>query len=355
MNSATISLNQSTDTTYKYYYGIDVSKDNLVVGLLLENGQYKVQNIKNTDIDIAKYIRQLKKKHSEGEIFVTLEATGNYSMKVVYALCESKIPVAVLNPKQSKGFLSGVLLRTTKTDEKDACGLALYGKFNNPPAYKLPKAEIVEIKGLRTFLSQIKKQKIQISNQLHAMEYHPAPVQYVMDMMTANLERLKEQIAEVEGKLNQLSKEKFEELYKLAKSIKGIGPAIATALIMTTNGCEDFNNPKQLAKFLGVCPSQNESGTSVRGYRGITKTGEPQVRALLYMGARSARLYNTTCKDLYDRLRRKGKCHGVALNAVCHKMVKQFFAVVKSGVPFDNDYSSKNAASKAKETKNPKK
>ena len=261
MNSTSVSLNQSTLPTYKYYYGIDVSKDTLAVGLLLENGTYKVEQVSNTDIGIEEFIATLIETYSISleEVFVTLEATGNYSMKITYALCQAGIATALLNPKQSKGFISGVLLRTTKTDERDACGLALYGKFNNPRIYKLPEAEIVEIKSLRVFLSQLKKQKIQINNQLHAMEYHAAPLAYVVEMMTANLERLKEQIAEVESKVNQLSKEKFEELYKLALSIKGIGPAIATALITSTNGCMSFDNVKQLAKFLGVCPSQNES------------------------------------------------------------------------------------------------
>ena len=121
----------------------------------------------------------------------------------------------------------------------------------------------------------------------------------------------------------------------------GIGPTTAAALLTETGGLTGFKNAKQLAKFLGVCPTQNESGKSIRGRGGIAKTGTKEIRTLLYMCARSAKRYNLSCKDLYERLRRKGKCHKVAMTAVCHKLVKQFFAVVKNETPFDNEYQLK--------------
>ncbi|MEL7251515.1 MAG: hypothetical protein AAFO03_24030 [Bacteroidota bacterium] len=63
-----------------------------------------------------------------------------------------------------------------------------------------------------------------------------------------------------------------------------------------------------------------------------------KLRGLLYMGARSAKRFNPACRDLYERLRRKGKCHKVAMVAVCNKMVRQLFAVVKNGVPYRDDF-----------------
>ncbi len=171
---------------------------------------------------------------------------------------------------------------------------------------------------------------------LHALSFHPKPSEFVVQALAQEIEDLKEKIKGLEEKLCDLSKENFDKLYELTLSIKGIGPATATALLMVTNGCQGFDNAKQLAKFLGVCPTQNESGSSIRGRGSLAKTGTKEVRTLLYMCARSAKRYNLACKDLYDRLRRKGKCHKVAMNAVCHKLVKQFFAIIKSKTPFDN-------------------
>lgn len=324
------------------YFGIDVSKDTLVVAQLLASGEYKVQDYDNTEPDIEKLLSFLQSLENS---FVTLEATGNYSMKVTFALSEAQIPVAMLNPKQSKGFIDGVMLSTTKTDPKDACALALYGKINQPCIYKIPEPKILEIKQLRTALRQLKKQIVMTSNQLHALQYHAKPADFVVGLLSQNLNHFKAQIKQIEEKLCQISEENFQRLYQLALTVKGIGPATAVALLMITNGCQGFENAKQLAKFLGVCPTQKESGSSIRFRGSMAKTGDPSVRALLYMGARSAKRYNLACKDLYERLRAKGKCHKVAMNAVCHKMVKQFFAVITKEIPFDNEWQLKTQKS----------
>jgi transposase len=44
---------------------------------------------------------------------------------------------------------------------------------------------------------------------------------------------------------------------------------------------------------------------------------------------------------LFDRLVAKGKNKKLALIAVCNKLLKQAFAIVKSGVPYQADFCSK--------------
>ncbi len=58
------------------------------------------------------------------------------------------------------------------------------------------------------------------------------------------------------------------------------------------------------------------------------------IRALLYMCALQARKCNPTCKALFDRLCAKGKPYRVALITVANKLLKQVFAIAKSGQPF---------------------
>ena len=50
--------------------------------------------------------------------------------------------------------------------------------------------------------------------------------------------------------------------------------------------------------------------------------------------------FNKRCKELYDRLVAKGKSKKLALIAVCNKLLKQAFAIVKSGIPYDQNYKS---------------
>ena len=319
----------------KFFCGIDMSMEDFTVAHLRGIGKYELSKFENTAAGISEFVASLS---AGKETLVTIEATGTYSMKLIFALVEAGIPTAVLNPKQSKGFISGVLLSTTKTDNKDACGLALYGQVNRPAIYILPEDKILELKQLRNLMARYKKQKSAAENMLHALVYHARPSQFVIKSLEEEVKNLDQKIKGVEEKLCDLSEENFEELYELTLSIKGIGPTTATALLMATNGGMGFRNAKQLAKFLGVCPTQHESGSSVRGRGSIAKTGTKEIRSLLYMCARSAKRYNLACKDLYERLRQKGKCHKVAMNAVSHKLIKQFFAIVKSKLPFDNEY-----------------
>ena len=51
--------------------------------------------------------------------------------------------------------------------------------------------------------------------------------------------------------------------------------------------------------------------------------------------------YNKGCKAIYDRIVAKGKSKKLALIAVCNKLLKQAFAIVKSGLPYDEKYVSK--------------
>ena len=327
------------DALPKTFIGIDVSKDDLVAAFPLAPEQWEVEKFDNTDAGIAALVEKVKELPAP---HVVLEATGNYSMKAVFALCENQVPVSVLNPKQSKGFIQGVLLSTTKTDAKDACALALYGQLNKPKPYHLPSDKMLEITQLRVYLKQLKKQQASIANQLHALEFHVRPLAYVRESLKESQALCKRQIQDTEKRLLRISEDCFDEAYQLATSVVGVGPAIAQALLIATNGLQDFENAKQLAKFVGVCATQCESGSSIKKRGGISKTGGPNLRALLYMGARSAKRFNQPCKELYERLRGRGKCHKVAMLAVCNKMLRQVFAVVKSGVEFDNEYHLKN-------------
>ena len=49
------------------------------------------------------------------------------------------------------------------------------------------------------------------------------------------------------------------------------------------------------------------------------------------MAATAAIRYNKTCKELYERLRAKGKPYKVALIAAVNKLIKQAFAIAKTG------------------------
>jgi len=68
--------------------------------------------------------------------------------------------------------------------------------------------------------------------------------------------------------------------------------------------------------------------------------GNPKLRNLLFMCSFNACKYNQACKALYDIIVAKGKSKKLALIAVCNKLLKQVFSIVKNGIPFNREYKS---------------
>ena len=50
--------------------------------------------------------------------------------------------------------------------------------------------------------------------------------------------------------------------------------------------------------------------------------------------------YNQGCKALYDRIVAKGKSKKLALIAVCNKLLKQAFSIVKNRMSYDENHKS---------------
>ena len=79
--------------------------------------------------------------------------------------------------------------------------------------------------------------------------------------------------------------------------------------------------PAQAVAYAGLDPAPHQSGTSVRGRGGISKTGNARLRQGLYMAALSAAQHNPTLAPFYQRLLARGKRPRVALIAVARKLL----------------------------------
>jgi transposase len=132
----------------------------------------------------------------------------------------------------------------------------------------------------------------------------------------------------------------YQESLTLLKSIPGIGEKTAISLIVLTDNFKRFESYKSLCSYAGITPMIRESGSSVKGRPRISKMGNTRLRNLLFMCSFNACKFNTACKALYERLIAKGKSKKLALIAVCNKLLKQAFSIVKSGLTYDPNYRS---------------
>lgn len=310
------------------YVGIDISKDSFVVAF---SSAYKSKTItyQNDDKGIEKFINTLDKKQHH----CVMEATGNYGVNLLYHLCEQEIKVSLINPKQSN-FLSKMKLSTAKTDNKDARLLVEYGEKMNPEVYKMPSDKIILLKQKQTVLTHLIKQRTASKNQLKSLELLNKKDNLAIDMLKNNIDNLDKLIYNLEKDIVSITEEEFEKQVQLLTSIKGIGKKVATTLVIITNGFSFFENPKQLSRYIGICPTYQQSGKSLNYNGHINRNGHSTLRGQLFIASWSATKYNSSCKALFERLREEGKPWKLAQIAVCNKLIRQAFAVIKSGVAY---------------------
>lgn len=315
------------------YIGIDVSKDSFVAAYPAKSG-YTTKTFNNDTKGVRQFIKSLPE-----ESHCVMESTGNYSMLLLYLLQQAGIPVSMENPQKIKHF-SRAMMSVTKTDEIDAKLIAMYGEKMNPAPYKIPSESILLLKQKRTVLRQLKKHLAATLNLQQSLAVLPKQDPTSKTSVEQTIKFLRKQISKMEEEITNLSNKEFKRQMDLLTSIKGIGNTLASALIVATGGFTYFTSAKQISRFLGLCPTYQQSGTSVNIKGHINRNGDTHLRSQLYIAALSSLRCNTACKEMYDRLRSNGKPGKVALVAITNKLIRQAFAVVNNNQPYIDGYVS---------------
>jgi transposase len=316
------------------YIGVDVGSEELVCACPVDEKTYTTNRFPNTEQGILNLLSYLDAAVDH----LVVEATGTYNMRLVWLACEANFKVSVISPTQSKGFIKQVLGDTIKNDDRDACNLCLYGQRMLPPVYVPHPPDAQKANQLQRLYSHLIAEKCATSNRLHALSFHPFPDQTVKSVLEDTLTHYEQKIELVRQQMLHMDQDGFDRMVASISTIVGIGEVTATAVVVATNGLATFQTNNQLAKFIGVNPTQEDSGKTVRGNGKIPKKGNRRLRSLLYNCAKSAKRYNPKSKELYDRLRARGKCHKVAMIAVVRQLIRYIFAIAKSETDFDKNY-----------------
>lgn len=324
------------------YVGVDISKDDFEVAIPDGEGKgnFTTKKLDNNESGVKKFIEM-----AEPDWHVIVEATGVYSLLLSHELSKAGIAVSVINPRSSSHFAKAAN-QSAKTDKMDAKGLSNYGRCMQPDATELPDEDYYAMKQKRLYIKHLQKSKQRLGNVLHSLEIHPFQDESTVENIKKEIGELDAKLKVAEKELQDFTKSIFGEQYKLLTSIKGIGPKTAIVLIYATNGFRGFVSPKQFTRFIGISPTVYQSGSSVRRKGRMNRSGDPEVRRLLYIATWSAIRYNKACKKKYEELLAKGKPSMVALVAVMNKLVRQAFGVIQNGQKFDNDYEENLAAEK---------
>lgn len=330
----------------KKYVGIDISKKDFHTSIPLGSDyeEFNSEVFSNDEAGVSQFIKKLQGQSAE--LHCVMEATGNYSLLLTYSLVEAGIAVSVINPKSSAMFrqMKGEII---KTDDIDGRLLSWYGKQMEPKQFQPKTDAMLQLKQQRSVLNQLQKILIAQKNQRHALTSHPFTDEFSLEIVENTIAHLEQSLKTVKTKMRQIAQADFEEQYQLLISIKSIGKVIATTMIEVTGGFTLFTEAKPFMKFIGTATTTWQSGTSVKIKGQINRSGDPKIRALLYIASWSAIRYNKACKALYERLKAAGKPSKVALVAVMNKLIRQMFGVIKNGQKFDNDYEEKTKRARA--------
>lgn len=317
-------------TKYKEIYGVDISKDVFdVFGSLTGHCQFK-----NTEVGFKSFVKALPKN-----VVVVMEATGYYHYRLAQFLDTNGVAVSVVNPLSVKRFIQ-MKLAKVKTDKSDSKAICEYAQMNDVPLYSAITDVQAECLQLFRLLDNYLKKRTATKNKMHGEETLGIPSSFVYRSLKRDLKHLKNEVQAIEARLLKLVKEDQQEQLTLLKSIPGMGEKTALFLIVSTDGFSKFERAGQLCSYVGITPTIRESGSSVRGRSRISKVGNKKLRNLLFLCAFSACKYNKACREIYERIVAKGKSKKLALIAVANKLLKQAFAIVKSGRPYDENYVS---------------
>jgi len=316
----------------KVWVGIDVGKRELQVAVLPDDSDAVVRNdrLGYERRATAKLVRQLRPYHVAG---IVLEATGRYERPLARQLDRAGLPVAVINPRQSKRFAEALNV-AAKTDAIDAVVLARYAKLVRPTPRPPPPQTQADLGDLVVRRRQLIGMRTAESSRLECRE--SGEVVRSIRQTVAHLDR---QIGSIAARIDEviLADARWRQKAELLQTVCGIGKTSSYSLVaeLPELGCL---NRRQIASLAGVAPFNRDSGARVG--RGHIRSGREPVRRTLYMAALSAVRFNPQIRAFYRRLLGLGKAKMVALVAAMRKLLVVLNAVARTNTPWHDAATS---------------
>lgn len=318
-----------------FYLGLDVAKQKLDVTLLLDPEMLRKRQraFPNTPAGYQSLVQWCQ--HHTGAApsvcHAILEATGPYHEGAAQALHAAGLVVSVINPKRVKDFAQGLGIKA-KNDPIDSFTLARFGHLTKPRPWQPELPEYRRLTALLRRLEALETDRQREANRLEkARLSQPAEAEVI-----ASLERSLEWLDSEGQPLRAAIEDPIDRHPTLRqqrqrlRSIPGIGPVLSRRLVALLQHGQRFASVAQFASYLGLTPTEHQSGSSVRGRPHLSKTGPGAIRAKLYMAAIVASRCNPDVRALYKRLQANGKSKMAALGAAMRKLAHICFGIIKT-------------------------
>lgn len=316
----------------QYYFGVDVSRDWLEAAGTGEGRTRRFPNTPGGHTHLCSWLMELAP--TSAALQVVLEPTSTYHQSLVEHLAQQGIPFSLVNPARIASYAKAHGSRT-KTDPKDARLLARYGERETPPPSPVPDTEQERLRALRRHREWVQDEIGKARNRLEAASHSPWTPESVRQSLERILQDLEEEAARIEKDLNAFitTTPRWQVGVRLLTTIPGVGRRSAVVLLSEMPPVERCRHGKQWVAYLGVDPQLHQSGES--SWSHLSRVGPRRVRSRLYLAAISSLRWNPSIQALGERLKARGKRGRVRVLAAMNKLLRQCFAILQSGKPYD--------------------
>jgi len=265
------------------------------------------------------------------------------------------------------GQLRLIFKSKRKNDRVDAKKLATLLLLDQVPEVHVPNLNVREWRSLIEFRGRLVRDRTQVKNRLRSLfkqhgvllasgkrlwtkkgvaelsrtELPGSLAKVQRDVQIDLLTRLSTQIQRVELELNTLGVK--HPGVTLLRSIPGVGPRTAEAVVAYIDQPGRFHRNKNVGSYFGLVPCQDQSADRNRmGH--ITREGPATVRKLVTEASWQGIRRSPHLRAYFERIQKGDSLRKrIALLATSHYLIRSMLAMLKSGELWRHDQKGKKA------------
>ena len=327
------------------YVGLDYHKDSIQVCIMDHAGKILANR---SCPDRAKAVVAFVAAHGQ-EVHAAVEACGGSANLADELATQHGWIIDLAHP----GYVARMKQTLDKTDRADARVIADLVRVGYLPRVWLAPEDVRQLRTLTRYRQQLVKRRTATKLRVTALLREHRVVEpaakrwdrawmawlvtteglgsegrWVADRLLGEIRDLNGSIAEVEGRLAQVTAE--DAVVAELLNPPGVGRVTAWVLRAEIGRFDRFGTGKQMARYCGLSPRNASSGQR-QADAGLIKAGNEALRATILEAAHRLIRYDPRWKELAATLRRAGKPACVIAAAIGNRWIRRLFHQVSGG------------------------